>query len=99
MPTHNIVITDHQAAFIERLVAEGKFESAGEVLFEGLHLVELREADPARKLADLRAAIQQGIDSIERGEYETFESASALADDFRAEAAKIIAEEQNEPNT
>lgn len=92
MPTRNVVITDHQAAFVESLVANGRYQNASEVLREGLRLVESREAENAAKLARLRAAVQTGIDDIEAGRFETFESAEALADDFRAEAERIIAE-------
>jgi len=92
MPTRNVVITDHQAAFIERMVAAGRYQNASEVLREGLRFVEQREAENAAKLKALRAAIQEGIDDIEAGRYTEFESADALADDFRREAAAIIAE-------
>ena len=59
---------------------------------DGLRLVEQRETDHATKLQDLRDAVQLGVDSIEAGHYTVFESAQALADDFRAEAERIIAE-------
>lgn len=92
MPTRNVVITDHQAAFVESLVANGRYQNVSEVLREGLRLIERREAEDAAKLARLRAAVQAGIDDMEAGRFETFESAEALADDFRAEAERIIAE-------
>lgn len=74
MPIHNVVITGRQAAFVEHLVAERKFESADVVVREALNLVELHETTPALKLAALRAAIQQGIDSSEQGEYTVLSS-------------------------
>ena len=43
-------------------------------------------------IRDRRYAVQLGVDSIEAGHYTVFESAQALADDFRAEAERIIAE-------
>ena len=93
MPTRNVVITDRQAAFVEEVVANGEYQNASEVLREGLRLVQERRAEHARKLEALRAAVVVGIEDIEAGRYTTFESADALADDFRAEVARIIAQE------
>jgi antitoxin ParD1/3/4 len=93
MPTRNVVITDHQAAFIDHMIAAGRYQNASEVLREGLRVVEQREAENAARLKALRDAIQIGIDDIEAGRYTEFESADDLADDFRREAAAIIAEE------
>lgn len=42
MPTRNVVLTDHQAHFVEQLVASGRYQNASEVLREGLRLVERR---------------------------------------------------------
>ena len=36
MPTRNIVLTDQQAAMIERLVQSGRYQNASEVLRDGL---------------------------------------------------------------
>lgn len=74
MPTRNVVLTDHQAALIERLVTSGRYQNASEVLREGLRLIETRDAEDAAKLAALRAAVQVGIDDIEAGRCRTFES-------------------------
>ena len=40
MPTRNIVLTDHQAALVERLVSSGRYQNASEVLRQGLRLLE-----------------------------------------------------------
>ena len=42
MPTRNVVLTEHQAALVERLVSVGRYQNASEVLREGLRLVETR---------------------------------------------------------
>jgi antitoxin ParD1/3/4 len=44
MPTRNVVLTQHQADLVERLVASGRYQNASEVLREGLRLVESQEA-------------------------------------------------------
>lgn len=90
MPTRNVVLTDHQAAFVENLVANGRYQNASEVLREGLRLVETREAENAAKLARLRAAVQAGIDDMEAGRFETFESPEALATHLDTLANEVI---------
>jgi len=95
MPTRNVVVTDHQASFIEQMVAAGRYQNASEVLREGLRMVEQREAENAARLKALREAVQAGIDDIEAGRFTEFESADAWADDFRREAAAIIAQESH----
>jgi len=92
MPTRNVVITDRQAALIEKLVEGGEYQNASEVLREGLRLVEERRIEYAVKLQTLRAAVQQGRDDLEAGLYTPFESADALADHLRLEADRIIAD-------
>ena len=74
MPTRNVVLTDHQAELVERLVASGRYQNASEVLREGLRMIERRDADEQARLEALRAAVQVGIDDIEAGRYRDFES-------------------------
>ena len=78
MPTRNVVLTDHQAALVERLVASGRYQNASEVLREGLRMIERRDADEEARLEALRAAIQVGIDDIEAGRYTDFETPQEL---------------------
>ena len=44
MPTRNVVLTEHQASFVEQLVSSGRYQNASEVLREGLRMIERREA-------------------------------------------------------
>lgn len=78
MPTRNVVLTDHQAQFVERLVAAGHYQNASEVLREGLRLVESREEEAAARLQAMRAACQTGMDDIEAGRFRDFASDEAL---------------------
>ncbi len=55
----SVSIGDHFQRFIKRLVKQGRFGSTSEAIRAGLRLLEEREA----KLAALRNAIQEGIDS------------------------------------
>lgn len=78
MPTRNVVLTDHQADFVERLVASGRYQNASEVLREGLRLVESHEAEERARLKALRDAAQVGIADINAGRFISFESPTAL---------------------
>ena len=78
MPTRNVVLTEHQAELVERLVSSGKYQNASEVLREGLRLVERQEQEARARLKALREAAQVGIADIEAGRYRTFASPREL---------------------
>lgn len=79
MPTRNVVLTDHQAAFIGGLVASGRYQNASEVLREGLRLVEQREAEDAARLDALRRAVDSGIRDIDEGRYDLLSTRAEIA--------------------
>jgi antitoxin ParD1/3/4 len=56
-------IGKHFEAFIERLIASGRYSTASEIIRDGLRLIEEREQDREAKLEWLRAAIQEGLGS------------------------------------
>jgi antitoxin ParD1/3/4 len=56
-------IGKHFEAFIERLIASGRYSTASEIIRDGLRLIEEREQGREAKLEWLRAAIQEGLDS------------------------------------
>lgn len=82
MPTKNtsFAISDHFAAFAERLVAQGQYGSTSEVIRAGLRLLEEREA----KLNALRAALIEGEES---GDAEDFDFDRFIADIGKSAAA------------
>lgn len=90
MPTRNVVLTDHQADLLERLVASGRYQNASEVLREGLRLIEMRDAEERARLKALREAAQTGIADIEAGRFRKFESATELRRHLDAVARKAI---------
>ncbi len=91
MPTRNVVLTEHQADLIEKLVDSGRYQNASEVLREGLRLVESREAEDRARLKALREAAQAGIDDLEAGRYKTFGSFADLDGYLREVADKVLA--------
>lgn len=96
MPTRNVVLTDHQAKMVERLVASGRYQNASEVLREGLRLVEQREAEDEARLVALRAAIRVGIEDIEAGRYKAFETPEAIHEYLSQLSEEIIGRDESE---
>ena len=78
MPTRNVVLTDHQADLVERLVASGRYQNASEVLRDGLRLIETRDAQDKARLKALREAAKVGMEDVAAGRLRSFESAAAL---------------------
>lgn len=78
MPTRNVVLTEHQASFVEQLVSSGRYQNASEVLREGLRMIERREAEESTRLAALQEAARIGIADIEAGRFQTFNTPDAL---------------------
>jgi antitoxin ParD1/3/4 len=69
VPRYNVVLTDHQHALVEGLVASGRYRNAGEIMREGLRLVEQRERDDTARLQALRAAVDVGLADVAAGRY------------------------------
>ena len=90
MPTRNVVLTDHQAHFVEQLVVSGRYQNASEVLREGLRLMERRETEDAARLAALRDAARTGIADMDAGKFQSFASHEALDRHLAAVTAEII---------
>ncbi len=77
-------IGEHYEAFAKQLVASGRYASVSEVLRDGLRLMEEREALREWKLAELKKAIQVGIDSGDAGPMD--------AEEIMREGRRILAE-------
>lgn len=90
MPTRNVVLTDHQAHFVEQLVTSGRYQNASEVLREGLRLVERRESEDELRLAALRDAAKVGIADIEAGNFRSFSSVDMLGQHLATLASEVI---------
>ncbi|MSQ92675.1 MAG: type II toxin-antitoxin system ParD family antitoxin [Gammaproteobacteria bacterium] len=90
MPTRNVVLTDHQARLVEKLVSTGRYQNASEGLREGLRLIEDREAQDVARLDALREAARVGMADIDAGRFRSFESPAALSCHLTAIADKAI---------
>lgn len=70
MPTRNINLTEHQDRFVDRAIANGRYQNASEVLREGLRLLERRDAEDEARLARLRTAVGEARAAVAQGEYD-----------------------------
>lgn len=77
-------IGEHYESFARELVASGRYASVSEVLRDGLRLMEEKEALRAWKLAELKKAIQEGLDSGDAGPMD--------AEEIKSEGRRILAE-------
>jgi len=78
MPTRNVVLTDHQAELVERLVASGRYQNASEVLRDGLRLLESQVLEEKVRLKALREAARIGVADIDAGRFRGFASPAGL---------------------
>ena len=90
MPTRNVVLTDYQTDFVEKLVASGRYQNASEVLREGLRLVEQRDVEEKVRLKALREAARIGASDIDAGLFRRFASPVELNRHLSAIVDKTI---------
>jgi antitoxin ParD1/3/4 len=90
MPTRNVVLTDQQAAMIERLVRSGRYQNASEVLRDGLRLVQQRDAEHEANLEALRQAANVGVADFAAGRYREFANGEALRSHLAERASKVL---------
>ena len=64
MPTRNIVLTDHQSDFVNRMVEGGQYQNASEVLRDALRRMERDEEEWER----VRGGVLEGLAQADRGE-------------------------------
>ncbi|PPQ32982.1 transcriptional regulator [Rhodoblastus sphagnicola] len=79
----NVSLPDELANFVKDKVSTGRYGSSSEVVREALRLMEKTELQEAEKLALLRQAWTQGVDSGDAGEIDFI----ALKKDARARRA------------
>ena len=91
MPTRNIVLTEHQSAFIASLVSSGRYQNASEVMREGIRLVEHQEAENEARLEALRDAARAGIADIAEGRFKEFDKREALRDHLAGLTQRALA--------
>jgi antitoxin ParD1/3/4 len=88
----NVSLTPELEKLVDGKVSSGMYQTASEVIREGLRL--LAERDAARE--SLRRDIQAGFDAIDRGEYTDYTSATIhkLADRVKSRGRERLAAER-----
>jgi antitoxin ParD1/3/4 len=66
--TMNVSLTPELERFVESRVASGRYQSASEVVRDGLRLLEERETSRQVALDEVRRKIAVGLEQAERGE-------------------------------
>lgn len=74
----NVSLTPELERIVDQKVKSGLYNSASEVVREGLRLLQQRDEMREAKLSALRAEIQKGIDDLEAGRFR--EGAEVMAD-------------------
>ena len=69
----NVSLTPELAKLVQDKVASGLYQTASEVIREGLRLLKERDE---RQQATLREAIQEGLTQLERGAYQDYTDAT-----------------------
>lgn len=79
MPTRNVVLTEHQSALIDGLVASGRYQNASEAMRAGLRLLETEE--------EARQALIARID----GSLAEYAASGALDEDGETTIRRVFA--------
>lgn len=67
-PTLDISLTPELEQFIQQRVVSGQYQTASEVVREGLRLLEQQERDREAPFVALKAKLERGAAQAERGE-------------------------------
>jgi len=86
MPVRNI--PQRESEIMDSLVKSGRYKCSEDVIAAAFDLLIDFESEYGFKLQAMRAAVQEGIDAIDRGEYREFES----VDELNAYLSKIADE-------
>ncbi len=89
----NVSLTKELEKMINQKVKSGLYNSASEVIREGLRL--LNEQDQLRqiRIEELRREIQKGIDQVRSGNFNTYNSGEELADEIINRGIKKLGSE------
>lgn len=88
----NVSLTPELEKLVDRKVSSGMYQTASEVVREGLRLLAERD----RRLESLRRDIREGFEAVDRGEYTAYTAATIhkLADRVKSRGRERLAAEQ-----
>jgi antitoxin ParD1/3/4 len=90
MPTRtslNVSLTPKLEKFVHDRVSEGRYQTASEVVREGLRLLEQEERRREAALKALKAKLKRGIAQADRGEFVTPEEVMKRIERLKAKRA------------
>lgn len=70
----NVSLTPELEKLVQEKVASGLYNSASEVIRESLRLLHERDRIREIRIEELRKEIQKGVNQLERGEYQVYET-------------------------
>ncbi len=93
----NISLTPELEQLVNKKVKTGLYQTASEVIREGLRLLKERDDRVAR----LRADIRTGFDAIDRGEYDDYDehTTKRLAEDIKKRGRQRLSEVSKKTGT
>jgi antitoxin ParD1/3/4 len=65
----NVSLTPELDQFVQERVATGRYQTASEVIRDGLRLLENQEREREANLAGLKAKLKRGAAQADRGEF------------------------------
>ena len=68
MPT-SVALSLHLESFVREQIDAGAYNNVGEVIRDGLRLLERRQQEDEAKLKALRCAVATGLSAIEEGDF------------------------------
>lgn len=88
----NVWLTPELDQFVQSRVASGRYQTASEVIREGLRLLEEREQTRDAALEELRVQLRRGVEQADRGELldgdAVFEEIRQLSAQRRSETSR-----------
>lgn len=84
----NVSLTPELERFVQDRVATGRYQTASEVVREGLRLLEHQEEQRESALAALKAKLQRGAAQAERGELVDPDEVLKKIEDLKRRRAK-----------
>jgi antitoxin ParD1/3/4 len=93
----NVSLTPELEQLVNKKVKTGMYQTASEVIREGLRLLKERD----ERMARLRADIRTGFDAIDRGEYDDYDERTTkhLAEDIKKRGRQRLAEVSKKTGT
>ena len=73
----NVSLTPQMVKFVEAEVASGAYQTASEVIRDGLRMLQERKQDRQARLEEIRQQLAAGLAELDRGERFTLEEVVA----------------------